>query len=192
MRLAGGGALIRRLGAEPKAPVCLGLSLGGLSWEIQIPVEGGSIHPNHGEEVKLGDHILARRAMYADGVILGKKHTVWHNPTEQTVTVQALARGFMTFTIPPGESAVILPDFEPDVIAAAPQLVKAGELYKDGERWRDDPRRSVLEMLAYRAPTSDVPPEVVRMIDLVPRDPRLQDLLARRDSRATVGRGCRG
>ncbi len=67
VRLAGGGALLRRLGPEAKAPVCpLGLSVGDLRWEIRLPVEGGSIHPNHGEEVKLGGDLLAQRAMYAE------------------------------------------------------------------------------------------------------------------------------
>ncbi len=73
VRIVGGGAVLQRLGAAPKTPVRLGLSLGDLSWEIQLPVEGGSIHPNHGEVIKHGGNVLARRAMYSTDVFLGKE-----------------------------------------------------------------------------------------------------------------------
>ena len=73
VRIVGGGALLRRLGAAPKAPVRLGLSLGDLSWELQLPVEGGSIHPHHGEVIKHGGHVLARRAMFSADVFLGSE-----------------------------------------------------------------------------------------------------------------------
>jgi predicted ATPase len=165
VRLAGGGALLRRLGAEPKAPVCLGLSIGDLSWGIQLPVEGGSIHANHGEEVKLGGNLVARRAMFAKDFILGKKHTVWHNPTSQTVTVrtQNPNHTLTAYTIPPGESAHIPHEYEPELEL---QLVKTGELFKDGDRWAAD-KRSVLQMLSDMFLPSDIPPEVATMIDLV-------------------------
>lgn len=71
VRFTGGGALLRRLGAEPKSPVHLELSIGDLRWVIQIPVEGGSIHPNHEESIEHGGKILARRAMYSGDVFLG-------------------------------------------------------------------------------------------------------------------------
>jgi predicted ATPase len=71
MRLVGGGALLRRLGADPKAPVRLELCIGDLRWEIQIPVEEGSIHPSFGEVIEHGGKVLARRAMYAGDVFLG-------------------------------------------------------------------------------------------------------------------------
>ena len=73
VRLVGGGAPLQRLGAEPKAPVRLGLSIGDLSWEIQLPVESGSIHANHGEVIKHSGNVLARRAMYSTDVFLGKE-----------------------------------------------------------------------------------------------------------------------
>lgn len=70
VRLAGGGALLRRLGAEPKAPVWLALSIGDLMWEIHLPVDGGGIHPNHGELLQHGSNVLARRAMFDTDVFL--------------------------------------------------------------------------------------------------------------------------
>jgi predicted ATPase len=71
VRLTGGGAFLRRLGAEPHAPVRLALSIGDLRWEIELAVEGGSIHPNHGESIARGEDVLARRAMYSADVFLG-------------------------------------------------------------------------------------------------------------------------
>lgn len=73
IRLVGGGALLRRLGAEPKAPVRLELCIGDLRWEIQIPVEDGAIHPSFGEVIEHGGKVLARRAMYAGDVFLGNE-----------------------------------------------------------------------------------------------------------------------
>ncbi len=73
MRLVGGGALLRRLGAEPKAPVRLELCIGDLRWEIQIPVEDGAIHPSFGEVIEHGGKVLARREMYAGDVFLGNE-----------------------------------------------------------------------------------------------------------------------
>jgi predicted ATPase len=71
VRLVGGGALLRRLGAEPKAPVRLELCIRDLRWEIQIPVEDGSLHPSFGEVIEHGGNVLARRAMYSGDVFLG-------------------------------------------------------------------------------------------------------------------------
>jgi len=71
VRIVGGGAVLQRLGAALNTPVRVGLSLGDLIWEIQLPVEGGSIHPNHGEVIKQGSNVLARRAMYSTDVFLG-------------------------------------------------------------------------------------------------------------------------
>jgi predicted ATPase len=83
VRLVGGGAPLQRLGAEPKAPVRLGLSIGDLSWEIQLLVESGSIHANHGEVIKHSGNVLARRAMYSTDVFLGKERrdAGWHPPS---------------------------------------------------------------------------------------------------------------
>lgn len=109
VRLVGGGALLRRLGAEPKAPVRLGLSLGDLRWEIQLPVEGGSIHPNHGEVIKHGSNVLARRAMYSTDVFLGKERRdadersvlqmLWdvHRPSEILPLIE-LTRGIRVYS----------------------------------------------------------------------------------------------
>ena len=73
VRLTGGGALMKRVGAEPKAPVRLELCVGDLRWEIRIPVEGGSIHPSHEEVIEQGRNVLARRTMYSADVVLGSE-----------------------------------------------------------------------------------------------------------------------
>ena len=109
VRLTGGGALLRRLGAEPKAPVHLELCIGDLRWEIQIPVEGGSVHPKPDEVIEHGGKVLARRAMYSDEVFLGDKQRwadersvlrmLWdaHNPQEILPLVE-LVRGIRVYS----------------------------------------------------------------------------------------------
>ncbi len=71
VRLKLGGAHARRLGAPESAPVRLGISTGELRWEIQLPVKHHGIHPNHGEVVKIGDQVPARRVMLQPTVFLG-------------------------------------------------------------------------------------------------------------------------
>jgi predicted ATPase len=108
VRLVGGGALVRRLGAEPKAPVRLELCIGDLRWEIQIPVEGGSIHPSFGEVIEHGGNVLAQRAMYSGDVFLGSEQRkadnrsvlqmLWdvHSPPEIEPMME-LARGIRVY-----------------------------------------------------------------------------------------------
>jgi predicted ATPase len=169
VRLAGGGALLRRLGAEPKAPVRLGLSIGDLSWEIQLPVEGGGIHPNHGEEIHFGGNVLARRAMYATDVLLGRMQTgetEWHNPIAQTITVRIFVgpgepgETHKEYTIPAGGSAFIPSVYDTAVPNLAPQLTK------EGDRWAAD-TRSTLQMLWDKRRPSDLPAEFAMMLELV-------------------------
>ncbi len=159
VRLAGGGALLRRLGAEPKAPVRLGLSIDDLSWEIQLPVEGGGIHPNHGEEIKLGGNVLARRAMYATNVFLGRVsgETEWHNPIAQPITLRFDDKEYI---IPAGGSGLVPIAYDDAVPNLAPQLVKTGDL------WAAD-LRSTLQMLWDKRSPSDLPAQLGTMLDLV-------------------------
>jgi predicted ATPase len=108
VRLVGGGALLRRLGAEPKAPVRMELSVGELRWEIQIPVEGGSIHPNHEEVIEYRGNVLARRAMYSSDIFLGNEQRdadersvlrlLWdvHRPPEISPMIE-LTRGIRVY-----------------------------------------------------------------------------------------------
>jgi predicted ATPase len=109
VRFTGGGALIKRLNAEPKAPVRLELSVGDLRWEILIPVEGGSIHPNHEEVIEQAGNVLARRAMYSADIFLGSEQreadersvlqVLWdvHRPPEITPIIE-LARGIRVYS----------------------------------------------------------------------------------------------
>ena len=169
VRLAGGGALLRRLGAEPKAPVRLGLTLGELSWEIQLPVEGGSIHPNHGELLKRGDMIFGERAMYAAFVFLGRMPigmTEWNNPLNQPVTARIFVgpgrpnEAYENYTIPARGSAFIPTMYDAVIPGSAPHLVRAENL------WPTD-SRSILKMLMDTRRPSDLPAEVAMMLDLV-------------------------
>ena len=74
------------MGAEAKAPVCLGLSLGEASWELSLPVEGAGVHPNHGEVVKLGAGVLGERAMFSAELSLGEER--W--PADERSVLQML------------------------------------------------------------------------------------------------------
>ena len=169
VRVAGGGALLRRLGAEPKAPVRLGLSIGFLSWEIQLPVEGGGIHPNYGEEIKFGGNVLAQRAMYATDVLLGKietGETEWHNPIAQPITVPIFVgpgepgETHKEYTIPAGGSAFIPTVYDTAVSRLAPHLAR------ESDRWAAD-TRSTLQMLWDKRRPSDLPATLATMLELV-------------------------
>lgn len=65
IRVSQNASSLRRRGAEMGDLVRLGLQLGSLRWELQLAVEGHSIHPNPGERLALGSQILLERAVYS-------------------------------------------------------------------------------------------------------------------------------
>ena len=125
--------------------------------------------------------------MYASGVILGKKYTVWHNPTVTTVTLTIQRPNTVRrLRDPIGESAHIPHEYEPEIPQVQAGARQDGELFDDGERWPDDRRRSVVEMLSDMAPPSHLSPEVATMMN-VARGFAFINLPARPNSRAAVG-----
>jgi predicted ATPase len=163
VRVAGGGAYLRRLGAASKAPVRLSVALGELTWAIELLVEGGGIHPNHGETVQRGVEILARRDVYAMEVSLATQKagkTTWFNPTTKAVSVRNPSGAqFPMLTFPPGASREMSSTLDASIASEAPGLIK-------GERWAAD-GRSLPQMLWDKRRPEELPPELKAMMDVV-------------------------
>lgn len=66
VRVSQNASSLRRRGAEVGELVRLGVEVGELRWELQLAVEGHSIHPNPGERLTLGSEVLLERAVYAN------------------------------------------------------------------------------------------------------------------------------
>lgn len=71
---SGAASALRRLGAAREAPVTLGLEVGPLRWELQLGVEGPSIHPNPGERLTLGERVLLERPLHSAVLKLHPPH----------------------------------------------------------------------------------------------------------------------
>lgn len=68
VRWSRAASALRRLGADRDAAVMLGLEIGPIRWELQIAVDGPSIHPNPGERLTLGGRVLLERALYSEAL----------------------------------------------------------------------------------------------------------------------------
>jgi len=62
LQSSGGADHLRRVGAEDDAPVALEVVLGEVAWQLEIPVEGLSVNPYHGERLlRDGEPVLEAR-----------------------------------------------------------------------------------------------------------------------------------
>jgi hypothetical protein len=73
VQFAGGGAFLRRQGADAHAPIHLTLSVGEVSWELLLPVTGSGVDPNHGEAVRHNGAVLLERPMFSSELDLGSE-----------------------------------------------------------------------------------------------------------------------
>ncbi|AKT41398.1 AAA family ATPase [Chondromyces crocatus] len=67
-----GATGIRRLDASGPPEVLLGMSVGDVSWELRLTVEGSSVGAAPGEVVKRAEQVLLRRAAHSDVWYLGR------------------------------------------------------------------------------------------------------------------------
>lgn len=67
------GVAFSRWGAEPDAPVEFCVEVEDLVWKLRFPMSAQGVKGTYGEELRLGDKVVLRAAMFDDGWYLGSE-----------------------------------------------------------------------------------------------------------------------